>query len=119
MCIRDSTYATFTQTNIAPPGSVSLRAVIAVQSFGGGADGSNSNTGALFIDDTSIMGSLPAVSVFKGDADQDGDVDFADIPVFIQVLQSGIFQAESDADCNGAVEFADIPVFIQILQAQP
>ena len=112
------TYATFTQTNIAPPGAVSLRAVIAIQSFGGGADGSNSNSGALFIDDTSIMGSLPAMTVIKGDADMDGDVDFADIPAFIAILQSGDFVAEADADCDLDVDFADIPAFIAILQGQ-
>jgi len=60
----------------------------------------------------------PAMTAIKGDADLDGDVDFTDIPAFIAVLQSGMFQAESDADCNGMVEFADIPVFIEILQAQ-
>ena len=111
-------YASFTQTNIAPPGAVALRAVIAVQSFGGGADGSNSNSGALFIDDTSIMGSLPAMTVNKGDADMDGDVDFADIPAFIAILQSGDFVAEADADCDLDVDFADIPAFIAILQNQ-
>ena len=111
------TYAPFTQTHIAPPGSVSLRAVIAVQSFGGGADGSNSNSGGLFIDDTSIMGSLPAMAI-KGDADMDGDVDFLDIPAFIAILQAGNFVAEADCDCDLDVDFADIPPFIAILQNQ-
>ena len=57
-------------------------------------------------------------SVLKGDVDRDGDVDFADIPAFITVLQSGVFQAEADCDCNGEIEFADIPAFIAILQQQ-
>ncbi len=111
-------YAQFMQTRTAPTGASSLRAVIAVQSFGGGADGSNSNSGSLFIDDTSIIGSLVAGDALKGDVDLSGVVDFADIPPFISVLQQGIFQAEADCDCNGVVDFADIPVFISILQGQ-
>ena len=91
--------------------------MIAIQSFGGGADGSNSNNGALFIDDTSIIGSLIEDDVLKGDVDTNGMVEFADIPPFIQLLIDGRDQAEGDCDCNGEVEFADIPVFIQILIA--
>ena len=68
---------------------------------------------------TLTVGGVPGPVVIRGDADQDGDVDFSDIPLFISFLQSGIFQAESDADGNGAVEFADIPVFISILKMQP
>ena len=112
------TYASFTQTNIAPPSAVALRAVIAVQSFGGGADDSNSNIGALFIDDTSIMGSLPMSAVILGDVDMNGVVDFLDIPAFIAVLQAGAFKAEADADQDEVVNFLDIPAFIAILVAQ-
>lgn len=112
--VATDTYASFTQTNTAPAGTVSLRAVIAVQSFGGGVD--PTNTGALFIDDTSIMGSLPESDVLKGDVDLSGVVDFADIPAFIAILQEGIFQAEADADCNKVINFSDIPAFIEILQ---
>ena len=56
--------------------------------------------------------------VLKGDVDMDGDVDFDDIPPFIAVLQSGVFQAEADCDCSTDVDFADIPAFINILQQQ-
>ena len=112
------TYASFTQTNIAPPSAVALRAVIAVQSFGGGADDSNSNIGALFIDDTSIMGSLPMSAVILGDVDMNGVVDFLDIPAFIAVLQAGAFKAEADIDQDEVVNFLDIPAFIAILVAQ-
>ena len=48
----------------------------------------------------------------------DEDVDFADIPSFIAVLQSGVFQAEADCNCDTLVDFADIPAFIAILQGQ-
>jgi poly(beta-D-mannuronate) lyase len=53
----------------------------------------------------------------KGDVDLSSVVDFADIPAFITVLQSGVFQAEADCDCSGVVDFSDIPAFILILQA--
>ena len=70
---------------------------------------------------TSILASsfLPlGETALKGDADLDGDVDFADIPAFIAILQSGIFQAEADCDCNLVVDFLDIPAFIAILSGQ-
>ena len=110
------TYSQFTQTNTAPAGATSLRAVIAVQSFGAGVDASN--TGALFIDDTSIMGSLPAVDVLKADVNLDGAVDFFDIQPFIDVLSSGGTPEEetaADVDCNGMVDFFDIQPFIDAL----
>ena len=88
--------------------------------------GIQSNFGANTIDPdfagstaTLTVVGVPEPVVIRGDASQDGDVDFSDVPFFISSLQSGIFQAESDCDGNGAVEFADIPVFISILQAQP
>ena len=111
-----NTYTPFTLTRTAPAGTASLRAVIAVQSFGAGLDASE--TGALFVDDASIQGSLAAGDVLKGDVDLSGVVDFADIAPFINVLQSGGTQPEADADCSMVVDFADIPVFIAILQDQ-
>ena len=59
---------------------------------------------------------LPAFIL--GDCDQDGDVDFADIPAFIQVLAAGGFLEQADCNRDGVVNFSDIPVFISILQAQ-
>ncbi len=50
-----------------------------------------------------------------GDVNLDGVVDFADIPAFIALLQSGGYQFEADIDQNGVVDFADIPCFIEIL----
>ena len=61
-------------------------------------------------------GRLPTSTL--GDVDLSGVVDFSDIPAFIGVLQSGVFQAEADCDCSTVVDFADIPAFIAILQAQ-
>ena len=57
-----------------------------------------------------------AMTALKGDADLDGDVDFADIPAFIAILQGGMFLAQADCDCDLDVDFADIPAFIAILQ---
>ena len=52
-----------------------------------------------------------------GDVNQDGVVDFADIPVFIELLQSQTGSSLPEADCNqdGVLDFADIPAFIEIL----
>ena len=58
-----------------------------------------------------------AAEFILGDCDQDGDVDFADIPAFIQILQSGSFLDEADCNRDGVVDFSDIPVFIAILAA--
>ena len=57
-------------------------------------------------------------SVLRGDLNLDGAVTFADIPLFIPVLQAGLFQAEGDCDEDGDVDFFDIPYFIGILQTQ-
>ena len=50
-----------------------------------------------------------------GDADQDGEVTFADIAPFIEVLSSGEFQAEADCNEDGEVNFSDIAAFIILL----
>ena len=57
---------------------------------------------------------LPA---FLGDVNQDGEVTFADIPSFIEVLLSDNFLDEADCNQDGVVDFADIPAFIEILLA--
>ena len=58
------------------------------------------------------------MTALKGDVDMNGVVDFADIPPFVAILQSGVFQAEADCDCSTVVDFADIPPFIQLLIQQ-
>ena len=65
-----------------------------------------------------VLNVVAGTGVLKGDVDMDGDVDFADIPPFIAVLQAGTFQAEADADCSSFIDFDDIPAFIEILIAQ-
>lgn len=53
-----------------------------------------------------------------GDVNLDGTVSFDDIPAFIAVLQSGVFQVEADCNQDGMVDFSDIPAFIAILTNQ-
>jgi hypothetical protein len=53
-----------------------------------------------------------------GDTNRDGVVDFADIPAFISILQSGDFLDEADINGDGVVDFADISFFIDLLVAQ-
>ena len=53
-----------------------------------------------------------------GDTNQDGVVDFADIPSFISILQDGGFLDEADINGDGVVDFADISFFIELLIAQ-
>ncbi len=50
-----------------------------------------------------------------GDSNQDGVVDFADIPSFISILQNGEFLDEADINRDGAVNFIDISFFIDLL----
>ncbi len=57
------------------------------------------------------------IPVLVGDVDESGAVDFSDIPAFIGVLQSGVFQEEADCNLDDVVDFSDIPAFIEILIA--
>ena len=57
------------------------------------------------------------VPFILGDANRNGEVDFSDIPAFIQILQTGTFLDQADCNQDGVVTFADIPAFIAILQA--
>ena len=52
--IPTDTYQLSSQSDIAPVGAVSLRAVVFLDSFGTG-DGSNDNTGTLFVDNASVI----------------------------------------------------------------
>ena len=77
-----------------------------------GADpNGNSRAGVSYV----VFGRA-ASPVLKGDVDMDGDIDFSDIPPFISVLISGVFQAEADCDCSAVVDFFDIAPFIVLLQ---
>ena len=53
--------------------------------------------------------------VILGDVDQNGVVNFLDIPPFIVILTTSNFQAEADVDQSGAVNFLDIAPFVEVL----
>ena len=60
--------------------------------------------------------SLPVTGTgVLGDANCDGEVNFADIGPFIAFLSSGEFKFEADVDGSGVIDFADISTFISIL----
>ena len=53
-----------------------------------------------------------------GDVNQDGVIDFLDIPSFISILQASDFLDEADTNRDGVVNFLDIASFINLLIAQ-
>lgn len=59
-----------------------------------------------------------AVPFTLGDCNQDGVVDFLDIPSFIDILISGSYLAQADCNQDSVVTFADIASFIAILVGQ-
>jgi len=60
---------------------------------------------------------LPIFLSSLGDVDQDGEVTFADIAPFIEVLMNGTFLEEADCNQDGEVNFDDIESFIALLTA--
>ncbi|MCL4152302.1 UNVERIFIED_CONTAM: hypothetical protein GTU68_053235 [Idotea baltica] len=56
-----------------------------------------------------------SAAVRLGDVNLDAAVTFLDIGPFIQVLSSGVFQAEADINKDGTVSFLDISGFIDLL----
>lgn len=60
----------------------------------------------------------PHVGTCPGDIDYSGDVNFQDIPPFINVLISGDYHEFADMNADGAVDFNDIPPFIGRLLIQ-
>jgi len=60
----------------------------------------------------------PVEPVLLGDCNVDGVVNFVDIASFIAVLSSGGYLPEADVDENQDVNFEDISVFVEILLDQ-
>lgn len=54
-------------------------------------------------------------SFLLGDMNQDGVVNFSDIPSFIVLLQTGTYLAEADINGDGIVDFLDIGHFVDLL----
>jgi hypothetical protein len=72
-------------------------------------------TTVLFCDVASAEspGDTPvAYNGLLGDVNQDGLVDFGDVPAFIEVLINGAYHPAADLDQNCEVNFFDIPLFI-------
>ena len=67
------------------------------------------------IDYSRLTFEVASVGVLIGDVNQDGVVNFSDIPSFVEVLISGVYLQEADCNLDGAVTFSDIPPFIAIL----
>ena len=82
--------------------------------FGGGAYFA---TTTVFWDRTG-NGRIPNQDFILGDVNDDGEVNFADIPAFIAVLQSGFYHPAADINGDCVVNFTDIPLFIALLIAQ-
>jgi hypothetical protein len=61
---------------------------------------------------------LAVEEVLLGDVNQDGVVDFGDIPAFISILQGGQYLEEADVNEDSFVDFADIDAFIGVLISQ-
>jgi len=60
----------------------------------------------------------PLPLAVAGDTFDLGSTVTVTLPSFIEVLQAGIFLPEADVNQDGEVNFDDIPRFIEILQAQ-
>ena len=53
--------------------------------------------------------------VLLGDVNEDGVVDLLDVGPFVEVLTSGVFQAEADCNEDGTVDLLDVDPFVSIL----
>lgn len=65
----------------------------------------------------SVSETVSTTPLLLGDVNLDGEVTFGDIDPFINILTENSFQEEADFDENGAVNFFDIPGFIEALSA--
>lgn len=73
------------------------------------------NSGSLRINSFTFVTGVVADGV--GDINQDGCINFGDIPAFIAILTSGVYDPFADLNFDGDVNFSDIPPFIQILSS--
>ena len=66
-------------------------------------------------DTSTIIRNFGVSVLVLGDLSGNDEVDFLDIPLFIQILTTPAFQAEADINQDEKVDFLDIPPFIRIL----
>ena len=53
--------------------------------------------------------------VLKGDVNGDGNINLLDVAPFVDLVSSGVFQAEADVNCDGAVNLLDVSPFVALL----
>ena len=83
------------------------------------SDFDSDGNGEMELDNIEIVANaVPTPMFLLGDVNQDGVIDFGDIPAFIAILQAGDFLDEADINGDGMVDFSDIPLFIELLIAQ-
>ncbi len=83
------------------------------------SDFDSDGNGEMELDNIEIVANVVSnPMILIGDVNQDGLIDFGDIPAFITILQAGSFLAEADVNEDGSVDFSDIPDFIDLLIAQ-
>ena len=106
--IDDGIQPALTQTVlISPDIATTIGSGDAFVGFGGSA----ASLGALSSQTISNFQFTPGAAVaILGDVNQDGVVDFSDIPAFISILFSGSFLAEADIDLNGTVDLSLIHI---------
>ena len=59
-----------------------------------------------------------STTVLRGDVNLSGNIDFDDIPPFIDLLSTGQFLEEADCAPDGEINFNDIAPFIDVLTGQ-
>ena len=62
-----------------------------------------------------VLNGVLASPILLGDVNLDGMVNFFDIPMFIDVVLTNVFQAEADINEDGLVDFDDIAPFIDLV----
>ena len=62
-----------------------------------------------------LNGAFTDPPILLGDVNLDGMVNFFDIPMFIDVVLTNVFQAEADINEDGLVDFDDIAPFIDLV----
>ena len=53
--------------------------------------------------------------VLHGDVNGDGVINLLDVEPFVELLSTGIFQAEADTNKDGVVNLLDVEPFVELL----
>ena len=63
----------------------------------------------------SVLINQTEIEFLLGDVNRDCNVNLLDVTPFINVLNSGGFQAEADLNQDGAVDLVDVDLFVALL----